>query len=33
MKKQIQWKTDFKEAVELARKTNKAILFDFFNPG
>lgn len=31
--KQIQWKTDFKEALEQARKENKAVLLDFFNPG
>lgn len=33
MKKKIEWKTDFKEALEQARKESKAVLFDFFNPG
>ena len=32
MNKQLEWKTDFKEALELARKENKAVLFFFFNP-
>lgn len=32
MNKQLEWKIDFKEAVEQARKENKAVLFFFFNP-
>ena len=33
MKKQIEWKTDFKQALEQAQKEKKAVLFDFYNPG
>lgn len=33
MNTQIKWKTDLKEAVEQARKENKAVLCYFFNPG
>ena len=30
--KQIHWKTEFQEALEQARKENKAVLLDFYNP-
>ena len=33
MNKKIEWKTDFKEALEHVKKENKAVLFFFFNPG
>lgn len=33
MKNKFEWKADFKEAVEQARKENKAVLFFFHNPG
>jgi uncharacterized protein YyaL (SSP411 family) len=32
MPKQFDWMNDFKEALEKARKENKAVLLDFFNP-
>lgn len=32
MGKTIEWITDFKEALERARRENKAVLLDFFNP-
>lgn len=32
MSQHIEWSTDFKEAFERARKQNKRVLLDFFNP-
>jgi hypothetical protein len=29
----IKWQTDMKAAAALAKKENKAVLVDFFNPG
>ena len=29
----IVWQTDMKTALELAKKENKPVLIDFFNPG
>lgn len=33
MNTQIQWKSNFQEAIEQARREKKAVLLDFFNPG
>ncbi len=32
MSKKIQWITDLETALELARKENKPVMLDFFNP-
>jgi uncharacterized protein YyaL (SSP411 family) len=33
MADQITWQKDMKEALALAKKENKPVLIDFFNPG
>jgi len=32
MSKKIQWITDLETGLELARKENKPVMLDFFNP-